>query len=467
MVGSSKLVIGAVLALLGLSAHAAGTFNHKTATGTSTIYWSGFGNAIAITPNEGWLPAVVAGPGNTPVIKQKLPLPINNKDVVIDVQAKVIKNPEFAKSVLKFGKVLPVVSNVIAAAELVDFLKDTFSSESLTLKNNSGQLEADIINKSIQETDFSAYSVRDFPQRFSSPIAACNDAAARTSRVSAGANATHCLAVDNGSTYSWAFVDKVSFCPDGWIRVSTGCRIESASTRAVTEPEIEEAIKSSPNWPASSAPLIRKMLEQPTIEVPVDPASTATSGPSSIPGETKKTTEQVRLQPGTNVEAPPSATTATDPGTKTTTSTQTTKIVYQGDTVTYNTTNNNSTTNITNNTTNTTTTTNEKTEETQNKEEPPDFCKTNPESIACRSLGTLEPLPVPNVDKLLEIKRNEGWGPSNGTCPAPRSVILQNGLTLEMPFDHACQFADGIRPVVIALAWLSATFSFMGIGRKS
>jgi hypothetical protein len=35
-----------------------------------------------------------------------------------------------------------------------------------------------------------------------------------------------------------------------------------------------------------------------------------------------------------------------------------------------------------------------------------------------------------------------------------------------MPFDLICQFADGIRPVLIGLAWLGAVLAFLGLGRK-
>jgi hypothetical protein len=72
---------------------------------------------------------------------------------------------------------------------------------------------------------------------------------------------------------------------------------------------------------------------------------------------------------------------------------------------------------------------------------------------------------VPNTNKPLTITMDEGWGPANGTCPAPR-VIALSFASIPMPFDLLCQFANGIRPLIIAMAYLGAAFSFIGIGRK-
>lgn len=99
-------------------------------------------------------------------------------------------------------------------------------------------------------------------------------------------------------------------------------------------------------------------------------------------------------------------------------------------------------------------------------EEQKSLCEKHPDIVACEKLGTPPTaVPVPNVDKTLEIKREEGWGPSNGTCPAPKTATI-GGVAVEMPFTLLCDFATGIRPVILALAWLSAVMAFMGLGRK-
>jgi hypothetical protein len=35
-----------------------------------------------------------------------------------------------------------------------------------------------------------------------------------------------------------------------------------------------------------------------------------------------------------------------------------------------------------------------------------------------------------------------------------------------MSWEPFCQFADGIRPIVIAFAWITAILGFMGLSRK-
>jgi len=96
-----------------------------------------------------------------------------------------------------------------------------------------------------------------------------------------------------------------------------------------------------------------------------------------------------------------------------------------------------------------------------------DFCVDNPNVLACQivDLGTLEPQLIPNENKPLSIEKESGFGPENGTCPAPKTAVVA-GLTLSMPFDLICDFASAIRPLLIGFAWLSAAFTFFGFARK-
>jgi Neisseria meningitidis TspB protein len=96
-----------------------------------------------------------------------------------------------------------------------------------------------------------------------------------------------------------------------------------------------------------------------------------------------------------------------------------------------------------------------------------DLCEKNPDILACQklNLGKLEPVAVPNQNKTLAITKDEGWGPSSAACPAPRTAQVL-GMTLSMPFTMLCQFAEAIRPLFIAFAWLSAALTFFGIGRR-
>ena len=100
-------------------------------------------------------------------------------------------------------------------------------------------------------------------------------------------------------------------------------------------------------------------------------------------------------------------------------------------------------------------------------EEQQSLCEKHPDIVACARLG--EPgqaTPVPNETKTLTIAPENGFGPSGASCPPPRTVQVA-GITLSMPFDLLCDFATGLKPVIVGLAWLSAAFAFMGIGRRS
>jgi hypothetical protein len=471
------------LAGVSLVSHAAGSFKNATTTGGYTVNWSpgatpNTPTTGTIVPNVGWLPTVSTGPSNVPIVKQSLPLPINNKNVVIDVEAKVKGGPKFSTAVLKFGKVLPFVGNVIAAGELVDFLKDTFDSESLTLKNNNGQLEADIVTKSFQEIGNTEYRYGPNLPWSSSMESACNDLAAfystqypfSLSFVSFTTGGSNCILrmSSNGQTGVWGLLEKKPLvCPAGSQITPTGCIIESGSSRTVTEQEISDKIASASGWPSSAAPLIRKMLQAPGVEVPTDPASTATSGPSSVPGQKTTATESVKLVPGTNTPAAPGAT-QTDPGTKTTTTTSTTNITYQGDKVIYNTTNN-TTTNITNNTTNITTNEGDKTETTEDQtppeeKEPEDPCKFDPERIGCSKYGDPpEPGELPKKDKEISITPVDMGGP--GACPAPIPFSVF-GQSYALSYQPACDVAVYLKTLVLLMASVIAGYVFVG-GLKS
>ena len=95
------------------------------------------------------------------------------------------------------------------------------------------------------------------------------------------------------------------------------------------------------------------------------------------------------------------------------------------------------------------------------------LCELFPDILACAKLGNApEAKEVPNADKPLTLTKDSGWGPENGSCPQPRSVNLTFG-TVYFPWDLYCQFAEGIKPLVVGLAYLGAALSFFGLGRKS
>lgn len=95
------------------------------------------------------------------------------------------------------------------------------------------------------------------------------------------------------------------------------------------------------------------------------------------------------------------------------------------------------------------------------------LCTLFPDIVACAKLGTpAAPSDVQNTDKPMTITKEPGFGPSDGSCPAPRSINLSFG-TVDMPWTSICGLAEGMRPFFIAFAYLGAALSFFGIGRKA
>ena len=94
------------------------------------------------------------------------------------------------------------------------------------------------------------------------------------------------------------------------------------------------------------------------------------------------------------------------------------------------------------------------------------LCELFPDILACAKLGDMPSVVnVTNVDKNTPLTKDSGWGPENGSCPSPRSISLTFG-TVYMPWDTYCSFAQGIKPLVVGLAYLTAALTFMGLGRK-
>lgn len=96
------------------------------------------------------------------------------------------------------------------------------------------------------------------------------------------------------------------------------------------------------------------------------------------------------------------------------------------------------------------------------------LCAVYPEVLACQNLDDPDDIGKEELDqenKSISITPDSGWGSSNATCPAPR-VISPMGHRIEIPFDLWCTFMQGIRPIVIAMAWLSAAFIVLGFKQE-
>lgn len=98
-------------------------------------------------------------------------------------------------------------------------------------------------------------------------------------------------------------------------------------------------------------------------------------------------------------------------------------------------------------------------------EEQQSLCEKHPDIVACQKLGELQPETLQTKTVTLTIERSDGFGPSTGTCPAPKTATIM-GKQVAFQWDLLCDFANGIRPLLIGFAYLSAALAFMGLTRR-
>lgn len=91
----------------------------------------------------------------------------------------------------------------------------------------------------------------------------------------------------------------------------------------------------------------------------------------------------------------------------------------------------------------------------------PGLCELYPDILACVKLDQPEDADLPNSEKPISITPDSGWGADNAACPAPRMLNVQ-GRQIPIPFDLFCTYMNGMRPIIIAMAWLSAAFILLG-----
>ena len=94
----------------------------------------------------------------------------------------------------------------------------------------------------------------------------------------------------------------------------------------------------------------------------------------------------------------------------------------------------------------------------------PGLCELYPDILACAKpvFDTPDAGQIERKDKNVSITPDGGWG-GGGSCPADRHFKAGGAV---FSFKTYCDFMTGIRPVVLAVAWLSAAFILLGL-RKS
>lgn len=228
-------------------------------------------------------------------------------------------------------------------------------------------------------------------------------------------------------------------CPAGESRTYEGT-CAAPETIPATDEQIEEAVLRDLPYPDAS-PVVGWLRELP---FPMEGGGTTVSGPGTVSGGT-------------------SSSTTTGPAGQTVTNTTTNyELNYNGDTVTVTATTTTTTTDPAGATT-TTTTTEGGTETASGPEEPPvDVCVEHPEASGCQPLGSVDTV---DVGAQVHTLTWTAEGSAAGSCPAPMPFSLPFGGTEELSWAPVCQFATGIRPVVIAVAWLSAGIFIFQVAR--
>ncbi len=95
------------------------------------------------------------------------------------------------------------------------------------------------------------------------------------------------------------------------------------------------------------------------------------------------------------------------------------------------------------------------------REDTPDLCQLHPDILACQKLDEPPDTDLPSSEKPISITQDSGWGSMSATCPPPRHIMVQ-GRDIPIPFDLFCQYMEGMRPIIVAMAWLSAAFILLG-----
>lgn len=98
---------------------------------------------------------------------------------------------------------------------------------------------------------------------------------------------------------------------------------------------------------------------------------------------------------------------------------------------------------------------------TKPSEKDSDLCLKNPDILACQKLEEVEDKDLDTKDKPISITPDGGWGADNASCPAAKHLTVQ-GRDIPIPYDLFCTYMQGLRPIIIAMAWLSAGFILLG-----
>ncbi|MBX9935739.1 MAG: hypothetical protein K2Y10_03995 [Burkholderiaceae bacterium] len=343
-------------------------------------------------------------------------------------------------------------------------------------------------NETIQETDGKQYSVG--YGYFSSPDKACQSGWPGES-VSRHVQGSVCYADWTGmgaygtvvtvvNRWQVSIVSRPAPCPSGWETTPAGCRLKSGSDSPLTTPEqLEpEIMKPKPwpnvpaDWPMPSTvpnelpPGTPLPVEQPIINpTPGDnpkpqpyfvPTGNPVPNPNYDPNAAPSPQNQPYFQPGVRIVPSPTLDEPwrvdVQPVNRPTTSPtpkSTDELNPQPDPAT-----------------NPAPATDPGKDDKAKPEEQQSLCEKHPEILACQKLDTPDAKELAKEDISISISPVAGWGSDTAACPTPRSVMLA-GKEVSISWQPVCDFATGLRPLVIAMAWLSAVSMVIVVARRT
>lgn len=111
------------------------------------------------------------------------------------------------------------------------------------------------------------------------------------------------------------------------------------------------------------------------------------------------------------------------------------------------------------------------TDPTTGVEAPPekqdDFCKKNPEASSCKPFDEPPDLELEKKENPFSLNPVSGFGADSASCPAPQNLFTVGGQAVAWDWGNFCKFAQGIRPLIIGFAWLTAIMIVVSVGRRN
>lgn len=257
----------------------------------------------------------------------------------------------------------------------------------------------------------------------------------------------------NGQESSSSISKYSSSCPSGWYVTPAGC-VQTPPMKTVTEQEFVDGVTKNPMPDSVPAEIPSPLpVEVPQIVPMFIPTGNPVPNPAYDPNAAPSPANQPYTQPGVNVEPAsspsspwqvdvqpvnrPVASPNPNPDPVPNTNPDGTPKPNPGD----------------------------KPREATDAEKQ-DLCEKHPDIVACQKLDEVKDVDLQSKEKPISITPDSGWGAEDAACPAPRILHVQ-GREIPIPFDLFCTYMRGIRPIIIAMAWLSAAFILVGAREAS